>query len=174
MLPAAAAGQPQVNGTVQKMLGLRFRVCQRCSRGKCLWRQLPIVTTLPMRFHKLQNGRGSVASQAVTHTHTAVLMRKIPARTLGCPNCSALSHVKSYMLRVGVWGVGTGKMSAGTSSKRRRRVRSASPANFPKQSAPLRANRVTGVELWLQAPARARATRVLPVPGAPWNRMPLQ
>ena len=52
-----------------------------------------------------------------------------------------------------------------TSSNSSRRVLSASPANLPRQSAPLRANSVTGVLLlWLQAPANALATSVFPVP----------
>lgn len=128
-----------------------------------------------------------------------------------------------------------------TSSKSRRSVRSASPWNLPRQSAPLRAKKVTGTgeclaqapagcgqdkvrasvprsavsaedltlcymqcarfrqtaqqpapsgqllrcssserklqdmcTMYGSSPARARATSVLPVPGTPWNRMPLQ
>jgi hypothetical protein len=63
---------------------------------------------------------------------------------------------------------------ATTSSKRRRKVRSASPLNFPRQSAPFLAKKAIGCgDACAHAPASARAARVFPVPGSPWNKMPL-
>lgn len=62
-----------------------------------------------------------------------------------------------------------------TSSNRRRSVRSASPENFPRQSAPFLAKKAMGfLECFAQAPANARATSVFPDPGSPWSKIPLQ
>ena len=47
-------------------------------------------------------------------------------------------------------------------------MRSASPENLPRQSAPFRAKNATGLgECWAHAPASALATSVLPLPGTP-------
>ena len=55
-----------------------------------------------------------------------------------------------------------------TSSKSKRSVRSASPLNLPRQSAPLREKKATGLgDCLAHAPASARAASVFPVPGSP-------